>query len=83
MAGERRPSLRTENEPLPMTATIAQFSKISGLGKTSIYELINSGELGTVVICGRRLILVESYRNLLRVGQKVISARIRSHQAAE
>ncbi len=71
------------NESLPVTATVAQFSKLSGLGKTSIYELINSGELRTAVICGRRLIFVESYVDLLRAGQKVVSARIRSLQSAD
>ena len=50
----------------PITATVDQFSALSGLGRTSIYELINSGALRSVRIMGRRLIVVESYRELVR-----------------
>ena len=50
----------------PITATVNQFSVLSGLGRTSIYELINSGALRSVRIMGRRLIVVESYRELVR-----------------
>lgn len=46
----------------PLTATVEQFKRISGLGKTSIYELIKAGDLRSVRICGRRLIVVDSYR---------------------
>ncbi len=48
-----------------MTATVARFGEISGLGKTSIYELIKTGEVKSVRILGRRLIVLDSYRDLI------------------
>ena len=49
----------------PITVTVKQFGEISNLSKDSIYKLIKSGEIRSVVICGRRLIDVASYRALL------------------
>ena len=49
----------------PITATVEQFRALSGLGKTSIYELIKAGSVRSVRVLGRRLILVESYRSYL------------------
>ena len=49
----------------PITATVEQFRALSGLGKTSIYELIKAGSIRSVRVLGRRLILVESYRGYL------------------
>lgn len=49
----------------PITVTIRQFGEISNLSKDSIYKLINSGEIRSVVICGRRLIDLASYRSLV------------------
>jgi excisionase family DNA binding protein len=50
----------------PITATVNQFAALSGLGRTSIYELIKSGDIQSVTIGRRRLIVLESYRALLR-----------------
>jgi len=58
-AANERPAIE------PITATVEQFRVISGLSKDSIYKLINSGEIRSVVICGRRLIELDSYRALL------------------
>jgi len=49
----------------PITATVEQFKTLSGLGKTTIFELIKDGSLRSVRLMGRRLIIVESYRDLL------------------
>lgn len=49
----------------PITATVAQFITISGLSKDSVYKLIRDGEIRSVVICGRRLIDIASYRTLI------------------
>lgn len=49
----------------PITATVEQFGVLSGLGKTTIYELIKAGSIRSVRLHNRRLILVESYRELL------------------
>jgi len=56
--------MKTDSDPI--TATMSQFAALSGLGRTSIYELIKSGALRSVRIMGRRLIVVESYRELVR-----------------
>lgn len=53
-------------EPWPITATVERFCELSGLGKTSAKELIRAGALRSVKIMGRRLIIMESYRELVR-----------------
>lgn len=52
-------------EVTPITATVEQFRSISGLSKDSIYKLIGAGDIRSVVICGRRLIDLRSYRELI------------------
>src|SRR5215469_12576713 len=49
-------------EPDLITASIQQFIKISGLGTTTIYRLLNEGVLESVNVGRRRLILIDSYR---------------------
>lgn len=49
----------------PITATVAQFKALSGLGKTKIFELIKDGSIRSVRLEGSRLIIVDSYRELL------------------
>jgi excisionase family DNA binding protein len=48
-----------------ITATIGEFCRISGIGRTRIYELIASGELDSISIGKRRLIVLDSYRRLI------------------
>lgn len=52
-----------------MTATqecyavaINEAARLLGLGRTSIYTLIKQSELETVVLCGRRLVLMDSIK---------------------
>ncbi|MBG0795063.1 helix-turn-helix domain-containing protein [Methylocystis sp. H62] len=52
-----------------MTATqecyavaINEAARLLGLGRTSIYTLLKQGELETVVLCGRRLVLMDSIK---------------------
>jgi len=59
----------------PLTATVEQFKRISGLGKTSIYELIKAGDLRSVRICGRRLIVLSSYNDLLDRSRETAESR--------
>nr|WP_208417599.1 helix-turn-helix domain-containing protein [Sphingopyxis panaciterrae] len=47
------------------TTSISQAAKALSLGRTSIYALINEGRLDTIKIGRRRLIKVESIRDLL------------------
>ena len=48
-----------------ITATIPEFRRISGISRSRIYELLSAGELDSVSIGSRRLILIESYRRLI------------------
>jgi hypothetical protein len=48
-----------------ITATIPRFREISGIGRSRIYELLDAGELESVHVGARRLIVVDSYRRLL------------------
>jgi excisionase family DNA binding protein len=48
-----------------ITATVPEFLRLSGLGNTKTYELISKGELKSVRIGRRRLIILESYRDLI------------------
>jgi hypothetical protein len=49
----------------PITATIPEFRRISGIGRSRIYELLDEGALESVHIGTRRLIMIDSYRQLL------------------
>jgi hypothetical protein len=48
-----------------ITATIPEFRRISGIGRSRIYELLDAGELESIYIGARRLILIDSYRQLI------------------
>jgi hypothetical protein len=49
----------------PITTTISEFRRLSGIGRSRIYELLDAGELGSVHLGARRLIVIDSYRRLL------------------
>ena len=49
----------------PITATIPEFRRLSGIGRSRIYELLDAGDLESVHIGSRRLILLDSYRRLI------------------
>ena len=51
----------------PLTTTIAGAIKLSGIGRTTIYRLIKSGELQSTIVGRRRLVVVASLRDLLGV----------------
>lgn len=42
--------------------SVAETARVSGLSRSTVYELINSGDLESVKEGGRRLVLVESVR---------------------
>jgi hypothetical protein len=50
---------------VPITATVTQFRRLSGLGKTKIFEMLKEGELQSVRIGRRGLVMMDSYRDLL------------------
>ena len=51
----------------PILISINETANALGLGRTRIYELINSGDLETVSIGGRRLVRLESVKRLAGV----------------
>lgn len=50
---------------LPITVTVNEFSRLSGLGRNSIYKLLNSGKIKGVMVLDRRLIIISSYLEYL------------------
>jgi excisionase family DNA binding protein len=48
-----------------VTASIQDFIRISGLGNTTIYKLLNEGEIESVSVGRRRLIVIDSYHRYL------------------
>jgi excisionase family DNA binding protein len=53
------------NSEGPVTITVRRAGELSGLGNTKIWELIKTGELQTVRIGRRRLVLFKSLVALL------------------
>jgi hypothetical protein len=48
-----------------VTTPIPRFKEVSGLGMTKIYELLNNGQLQSITIGKRRLIVMESWHRLI------------------
>jgi hypothetical protein len=48
-----------------ITMPVPQFLGAAGFGRTKCYELIGSGDLETILIGRRRLVVVDSYRRLI------------------
>ena len=51
--------------PQYITMPVRQFLAAAGIGHTMLYELIGAGEIESVKIGKRRLIIVQSYLDLL------------------
>jgi excisionase family DNA binding protein len=45
-----------------ITTTIAGFMRVTGLGLTTTYRLLNAGDLQSIMVGRRRLIVLESWR---------------------
>jgi hypothetical protein len=48
-----------------ITAPISEFCRLSGIGRTKVYELLGHGNLESISIGRRRLIVLDSYRRLI------------------
>jgi hypothetical protein len=48
-----------------ITAPVAEFCILSGLGRTKTYELLGTRELDSITVGKRRLIIIDSYRRLI------------------
>jgi excisionase family DNA binding protein len=59
-----RPSRR--EQPIPLTKTIDDTCRITGLGRTKVYDLIATGRLKTTAVGRRRLVFYASIEALLR-----------------
>jgi excisionase family DNA binding protein len=51
--------------PKPLAVTVQSACRLTGLGKSSIYELIKDGKLSTTNIGRRRLIRFSSLEELI------------------
>ena len=51
--------------PPDATATIAKFQAISSLSRASVYRMINRGDLRSITVGTRRLILLSSWHQLI------------------
>ena len=58
-----------------ITATINGACELSGLGRSTIYELVKSGRLKSSTIGKRRLILLDSLREVLESGASLEAPR--------
>ena len=52
----------------PITISIAEACRLAGIGKTSLYELLNAGKIEAVRVGRRRLIKFASLEALLGEG---------------
>lgn len=52
-------------ETAKLAYKVPEFAELSGLGRTRIYGAIKSGELKSIKIGGRRLILAEDGKRFL------------------
>jgi hypothetical protein len=48
-----------------ITTPIGEFCRISGIGRSRVYELIGDGSLESFTLGKRRLIVIDSYRRLI------------------
>jgi len=48
-----------------ITATVPEFLRRSGFGLTKLYELLGSGEIQSIKIGKRRLIVIQSYHDFI------------------
>jgi len=49
-----------------LAVTVPEAARISGLGRTKLYELFHLGRVETALVGRRRLVLVESLEGFLR-----------------
>lgn len=56
--------MHDHKELKPITVTVDTALRISGLGRTKLYQLIGSGEIKTVTVGRRRLVVYASLEDL-------------------
>ncbi len=50
----------------PITVTISEFVRLSGIGRSVVYEMLADGRLEGIKLGAKRLIVLASYRELVR-----------------
>ncbi|MBA3525898.1 MAG: helix-turn-helix domain-containing protein [Sphingomonas sp.] len=50
---------------MKLTATVKEACQMTGLGKTTLYDLMARGEIESTTVGRRRLVKVESLRKLV------------------
>jgi excisionase family DNA binding protein len=61
----------------PVTVTIPDALRLSGLGRTKLYELLTKGEIQSVRVGTRRLIVFASLKALLTPKTAQLAAEVR------
>lgn len=56
--------MKQESPFKPITVTVESALRMSGLGRTKLYELIGSGKIKTVRVGRRRLVVYSSLEEL-------------------
>ena len=54
-----------QHEPQKLAYQINEAVRVSGLSRTTLYELMKTGQLKTVLVAGRRLVPAENLKALL------------------
>jgi excisionase family DNA binding protein len=65
---------RTRQEEIDMdaiTAPVTEFTRLSGISRARIYEMLSAGQLEAVSIGRRRLIKIDSYRRLIESAEHI------------
>jgi len=65
-----KPRPTTDHGPGPVTVTVAEAQRLSGLGRTTVYKLIAEKKLRSVTIGTRRLVYYTSLLELLGAGNR-------------
>ena len=57
--------IATQSAPAPLSYSIPDAAQAIGVGRSTIYELLNAGRIQSVHIGKRRLVLADSLKALL------------------
>jgi excisionase family DNA binding protein len=58
-----------------ITATVDEFCHLAGLGRSKVYEMLGDGKIESVLLGGRRLIVVDSWRRLVAAAPRDLGPR--------
>ncbi len=59
------------NDTPPISVTLQESCRLSGLGMSKIYEAIGDGTLESVTIGKRRLVMYDSLRRMIEAGHSL------------